>query len=147
MEKWISLTATNTAVPQKWKVLYAGANRCNDVIKTIALATDLSAEKALAIEAQARFLRAFYHFELKKVFNNIVYADETLTLDNTDNMVDAWPKIEADLQFAVANLPDFYGGAEPGRAMFGQLKLCSRRSICTRTQKNTLKHIPFYRYY
>lgn len=116
MEKWISLTATNTAIPQKWKVLYAGANRCNDVIKTIALATDLTADKALSIEAQARFLRGFYHFELKKVFNNIAYADETLTLDNTDNMVDAWPKIEADLQFAVANLPDSWGGAEPGRA-------------------------------
>src|SRR6185436_7561794 len=114
MEKWISLTATNTAIHQKWKVLYAGANRCNDVIKTTALATDITADKALLIEAQARFLRGFYHFELKKVFNNIAYADETLSLDNTDNTVDAWPKIEADLQFAVANLPDSWGGAEPG---------------------------------
>src|SRR5204863_99536 len=45
----------------------------------------------------------------------IAYSDETLTLDNTDNTVDAWPKIEADLQFAVANLPDTWPG-EPGRA-------------------------------
>ena len=116
MEKWISLTATNSAIPQKWKVLYAGANRCNDVLKTMAVATDITADKELLIEAQARFLRGFYHFELKKVFKNIPYADENLTLDNTDNTVDAWPKIEADLQFAVTNLPDSWSAGEPGRA-------------------------------
>jgi len=115
MEKWTSLTATNTAIPQKWKVLYAGAQRCNGVLQTMAIAPDVTPDKATLIEAQVRFLRGFYHFELKKVFNNIAYADETLTLDNTDNTVDAWPKIEADLQFAVANLPDTWPG-EPGRA-------------------------------
>ena len=26
MEKWTSLTPTNSAIPQKWKVCYAGAN-------------------------------------------------------------------------------------------------------------------------
>jgi hypothetical protein len=81
----------------------------------MALASDITADHATLIQAQVQFLRAFYHFELKKIFNNIPYADETLTLDNTDNTVDAWPKIEADLQFAVANLPDSWPG-EPGRA-------------------------------
>jgi len=115
MEKWVSLIPTNGSLPQKWNVCYAGAQRCNGVIATMHLATDIPADKQTVIEAQARFLRAFYHFELKKIFNNIPYADETLTLDNTDNTVDAWPKIEADLQFAVANLPDTWPG-EPGRA-------------------------------
>ena len=79
MEKWISLTPTNSAIPQKWKVCYAGANRCNGVLATMALAPDITPDKATLIEAQVRFLRAFYHFELKKVFGNIPYADETLT--------------------------------------------------------------------
>src|SRR6476646_3367293 len=57
MEKWISLTPTNSAIPQKWKVLYAGANRCNGVLKTMALASDVTADKALLIEAQVKFLR------------------------------------------------------------------------------------------
>jgi hypothetical protein len=52
---------------------------------------------------------------LKKVFGNIPYADETLTPENTDNTVDAWPKIEADLQAAIGKLPDTWPG-EPGRA-------------------------------
>jgi len=115
MEKWVSLTPTNGAIPQKWAALYAGAARCNDVLATMALASDITADKATLITAQVRFLRAFYHFELKKVFNNIPYADETLTPDNTDNTVDAWPKIEADLNAAIADLPDSWPG-EPGRA-------------------------------
>ena len=115
MEKWVSLTPTNGAVPQKWAALYAGAARCNDVLATMALASDITPDKAALIEAQVRFLRAFYHFELKKVFNNIPYADETLTPDNTDNSVDAWPKIVADLQAAIGGLPDTWPG-EPGRA-------------------------------
>ncbi len=115
MEKWVSLTPTNGAIPQKWAMGFAGAARCNDVLATMALATDIPADKVTQIDAQVRFLRAFYHFELKKVFGNIPYADETLTPENTDNTVDAWPKIEADLQAAIAGLPDTWPG-EPGRA-------------------------------
>lgn len=114
MEKWISLTPTNGAIPQKWNMCYVGAQRCNDVIRTLALNSDIQDAERSTIIAQARFLRAFYHFELKKIFNNIVYADENLTPDNTTNSVDAWPKIEDDLKFAVANLPETW--SEVGRA-------------------------------
>ncbi|MEP7230001.1 MAG: RagB/SusD family nutrient uptake outer membrane protein [Ginsengibacter sp.] len=115
-EKFVSLTPTNGAVPQKWNLCYNGAQRCNDVINTLALAPDISSDKVTTITAQARFLRAFFHMELKKVFNNIIYADETVSPANTDvtNTVDVWPKIEADLQFAVDNLPETW--SEVGRA-------------------------------
>src|SRR5260221_349791 len=117
MEEWVSLTPTNGAIPQKWIVSYSGAQRSNEVLKILAIATGISAAKVTAITAQARFLRAFYHFELKKIFNKIVYADETVTKDNINvsNATDAWPKIEADLVFAAANLPETWAG-EPGRA-------------------------------
>lgn len=118
MEEWVSLTPTNDAIPQKWKLCYAGAQRCNDVLNTMKLATDISQAKQTVITAQARFLRAFYHFECKKIFNKIIYVDETINtvgiLDVT-NTVDIWPKIEEDLTFAVANLPATWG-AEVGRA-------------------------------
>jgi len=115
MEQWVTLDPTNGAIPQKWAACYAGAARCNDVLATLALASDVTADKAAAITAQVRFLRAFYHFELKKIFGNIPYADETLTPENTDNTVDAWPKIEADLTAAIGGLPATWPG-EPGRA-------------------------------
>ncbi len=116
-ERFVDLTPTNSAIPQKWTVCYGAIQRCNDVLNTLALATDVPADVATTITAQVRFLRAFYHMELKKVFNNIIFVDETVNPQNIDvtNTVDAWPRIEEDLTFAVANLPDTWPG-EPGRA-------------------------------
>lgn len=115
-EQFVSLTPTNGAIPQKWGVCYAGVQRSNDVINTLPLATDISAEKATGIKAQARFLRAYFHFELKKVFGNIPFVDETVNPANTgiSNETDAWPKIIEDLQFAADNLPETW--PESGRA-------------------------------
>lgn len=114
-ETW-TVSPTNGAIPQKWILCYSGIQRSNDVIRTLALATDISPELGTVITAQARFLRAYFHMELKKVFNNVVYADESVGPANTDvtNTVDIWPKIEEDLNFAVANLPDTW--SEVGRA-------------------------------
>jgi len=117
MEKWgSSLTPTNGAIPQKWKLNYAAIQRCNDVLNTLKLATTISDAKKTTITAQARFLRAFFHMDLKKIFGNIPYVDETISPTNTavDNKVDAWPGINADLTYAAANLPDTW--AEVGRA-------------------------------
>ncbi len=117
MEQWTTLTSTNSAILQKWIACYAGIQRSNDVLITMALAKDISAAKAAQITAQVRFLRAFYHFELKKVFNKIVWADETVNKDNTNvnNSTDVWPKIEADLTAAIADLPETWG-TDKGRA-------------------------------
>ncbi|MEO6355910.1 MAG: RagB/SusD family nutrient uptake outer membrane protein [Ferruginibacter sp.] len=114
-EKFISLTPSNGAVPQKWNLCYNGAQRCNDVIRTLAIAPGVPAATQTTIIAQARFLRAFFHMELKKVFNNIIYADETVSPQNTDvsNETDVWPRIEEDLNFAITNLPETW--SEVGR--------------------------------
>jgi hypothetical protein len=114
-EQFNTLTPSNGQVSQKWRAMYIGAQRSNDVIRTLAIAQGIAPETATALTAQARFLRAFYHFELKRVFNNIIYADETVNSANTDvtNTADAWPRIEEDLQFAVANLPETW--SEVGR--------------------------------
>ncbi len=117
-EDWKSLTPNNGAIPQKWNVCYAGAQRCNDVLNTMAIATGIPDATQTVIAAQARFLRAFYHMELKKVFNNIIYADETVSPQNINvsNTTDVWPRIEDDLNFAIANLPDDWASSsEPGR--------------------------------
>ena len=114
-EDW-TVTPTNGAIPQKWNVCYAGIQRCNDVLNTLKIATGISAADQTTITAQARFLRAYFHMELKKVFGNIIFADETVSPQNTNvtNADDAWPKIEADLTFASANLPETWN--QVGRA-------------------------------
>jgi hypothetical protein len=95
----------NTYLSNRWNNLYDGVARCNDVLSTIVLAGDkISEAKKIQFQAEARFLRAWYHFELKRVFNNIPYITEDVEPNTVTNTIDVWPKIEADLEFAVANL-------------------------------------------
>ncbi|WP_031526733.1 RagB/SusD family nutrient uptake outer membrane protein [Dyadobacter crusticola] len=93
------------AYNDKWIAVYDGVSRSNNTIKLIGLATDMTdAEKAQAM-GEARFLRAWYHFEAKKLWNMVPYVDETVTdFVNLPNTEDIWPMIEADFQFAVDNV-------------------------------------------
>lgn len=113
-------TPVTTSIESKWQALYAGVQRSNDVLKMLPKVKDasLSAEDAKQIEAEARFLRAVYHFEAAKMWGNIPYIDETVDFDKNNyfvpNDVPVWPKIEADLQFAADNLTPVK--ADVGRA-------------------------------
>jgi starch-binding outer membrane protein, SusD/RagB family len=115
-EQFTTLTPSNGILNDKWRAMYAGAQRSNDVLRTLAIATDIDPAIATGITAQARFLRGFFHFELKKVYGNIIFADETITPENTavTNTEDVWPRIEEDLKFAVDNLPETW--SDVGRA-------------------------------
>jgi starch-binding outer membrane protein, SusD/RagB family len=114
-EQWLTLTPTNGAVPQKWDLCYAGVKRSNDVINLVGTVPGITDKTKTEITAQARFLRAFFHFEAKKIFGNVPFMDETISSTNLKitNTEDIWPKIEADLQFAVTNLPETW--SEVGR--------------------------------
>ena len=105
----------------KWRAVYDGVARSNDVLQAVDKATDMSAtEKAQAV-AQARFLRGHYHFEAKKMWNNVPYIDDKTYIaadpasTKLPNDKDIWPNIVEDLKFAYDNLPARWAG-EPGRA-------------------------------
>ncbi len=104
----------------KWRVLYDGISRSNDVLQMLPKATDVTPADAAIITAEARFLRAHYHFDAKKIWNNVPYIDD-VTYDPLEpnstkqiNTVDIWPKIEADFDFAYKNL-DQTGAARNGQ--------------------------------
>ena len=102
--------ATNNGyLNEKWRAMYDGIGRANAVLKILPLATDVSADNAKRFTAEARFLRGHFHFELKRIFNNPVYASDTATqttnIDASGNYIDIWPNIEADFQAAIADLP------------------------------------------
>ena len=117
IENW-TISPTNGAIPQKWNVMYVGIQRANDVLRTLPLAKDIPAAEVAVITGETKFLRALFHFELHKVFNNIIFADETVIQSNKNvtNTVDTWPKIEADLTDAISKLPDGNPLADNGRA-------------------------------
>ncbi len=86
---------------------YEAVLRANDVLRIIPQASDMTdPEKALA-EAQARFLRAHFYFELTIVHAKVPYIDEnTKDAAAVSNDHVLWPEIEADMKFAVDNLPE-----------------------------------------
>src|SRR4051794_18966238 len=90
----------------KWLGVYEGVSRANDVIR---LANDpeikdITDEERKGFIAEARFLRAHYHFDAKRMWNKVPYINDTTTVYN--NSADIWPDIEADFQFAYDNLPE-----------------------------------------
>ncbi|TLV03481.1 RagB/SusD family nutrient uptake outer membrane protein [Dyadobacter luticola] len=97
--------ADNGFYNTKWKALYEGVTRSNTVLRVLALVTDMTDEEKSALEAQARFLRGHYYFELKKMWNMVPWIDETTTDFNQPNDKDIWPMIEADFQMAYEKLP------------------------------------------
>ncbi|KAA0993531.1 RagB/SusD family nutrient uptake outer membrane protein [Dyadobacter aurulentus] len=109
---------TTSSTDEKWRFLYAAVQRSNDVLRLLPKVTDISEADALQIKAEALFLRGVYHLELAKHWRNIPFVDETVTYTgnnyNVTNTEPVWPKIEADLQFAAANLTPVK--ADVGRA-------------------------------
>ncbi len=89
----------------KWKALYEGVARTNSVLKLLATLTEMPEADKKNVEAQAKFLRAHYYFELKKMWNMVPWIDETTTNYNQSNDQDIWPMIEADFKLAYENLP------------------------------------------
>jgi hypothetical protein len=106
--------SSNPHIDAKWNSIYDGIARANLVLQTLPKITDPAITDAdkKRLEAEARFIRAFQHFEGKKVFGNIPFIDEQVTdykVPNTDaggNYLNIWPRIEADLQFAYDNLDE-----------------------------------------
>lgn len=98
---------TNAFLNDKWIANYDGVARCNDVLKVLKETDEIDPFKRNPIKAQVLFLRAWFHFELKRVFDNIPYITEDVKNPaKVTNMIDAWPFIESDLQYAVDHLPE-----------------------------------------
>ncbi len=110
----LAQAGTSSYLDEKWVVLYTGIQRSNDVIRTLRQSTGLSPADTVEYEAEARFLRGYYHFEGKKLWNNFPYVGESVdyvnnNLDvpnfNSSGFINIWPQIVADMTYAANNLP------------------------------------------
>lgn len=104
-------TISTGDVGTTWQRKYEGVSRANATLRLIAgNPPDLTAADKTRITAESRFLRGYYYFELKRLFNNTPYVDETMDynagIEKVDNSTELYPKIEADLKFAYENLPE-----------------------------------------
>lgn len=110
---------TSSHIRNKWRGLYEGVARTNNVLDNLVDVKDITEVRRKQIEAEAKFLRGYYHFEARKVFRYAPYIDEK-TYDVGDpnstkvpNDKEIWPNIEADFTAAAAALPETQ--SEPGR--------------------------------
>lgn len=101
--------AENSILAGRWKEPYVGINRANKLIAGIDGNENISAGVQKRYIAEAKFLRAWYHFHLLKVFGGIPIVNKVLqpsefTLPrNTESEV--YAQIELDLKEAAADLP------------------------------------------
>jgi hypothetical protein len=115
------LLPTNSYTRLKWEDAYDGVSRANDVLDFLKQAGDkVTAERALEIEAEAKFLRAWHHFRLQRIYWQIPYIKTVEEMDGKSpdeipNDSPHWEDTEADLQFAIDNLPGYHPKGEYGR--------------------------------
>ncbi len=116
-------TPVNAQLRDIWSWMYAGVNRANYILE-FKDKTDFAGKDQVL--AETRFLRAYYLFELVKWFGplpfneenpdiRILFGDQDVLERKSEAVI--FTQIEADLIFAVANLPAVQ--TQTGRATKG----------------------------
>lgn len=126
-QAWNTYTISGAVGPQAefWKIDYEGIYRANLLLQKIeGNIPDLTASEKARFAAEAKFLRAYYYFELVRLFNNIPLIVEPISQSQIYEQVQARPgdvyaQIEKDLKEAIDNLPNIVVAAENGRVTKG----------------------------
>ncbi len=105
MYQW-SASSADGGVNTRWTSLYDAISRTNAAINLLLAVEGISQEDQDRIMGEALFLRAFYHFELWKLFKNIPYYTEVdVDFRKTNVGVDVVPLLLADINAAINLLP------------------------------------------
>ena len=67
-------------IADKWRSDYDGVSRSNTVIIATKAATDMTNAEKTITTAEARFLRGHFHFDAKKIWNNVPYYEERCSI-------------------------------------------------------------------
>jgi starch-binding outer membrane protein, SusD/RagB family len=115
--------AGNVYVAEAWSANFNGVYKANVLLEQLKKNGSIITDAALKarLEAEAKFLRAFFYFDLVRWFGKLPIVDHPLTATEAlglprSPVSDVYTLIVADLQFAAANLPDVYAAADKGRA-------------------------------
>jgi hypothetical protein len=119
---FLDLNDNNGDATAMWQSNYQGIALANTVIQfvpDVSMNDDYLKERLIA---EAKFLRAFYYFELVRVYGEVPILTEVVI--NTDDLIgitrntveDIYNLIEQDLVEALSVLPNEYVGEDMGRA-------------------------------
>ncbi len=101
-----TLTPGMERIESLWRKYYAGIYRANLVIEN----ADTSIPEMSVIVAEAKFLRAYYYFDLVRYYGDVVLLDHTATVDEYSlprtPAQEVYALIVRDLSEAIPVLPD-----------------------------------------
>lgn len=107
-----------------WRTNYGTIRQANIILKKVpGTAAMPDAEKKIVM-AQARFFRAYQYFQLIRQFGDVPYTDSPLELSDQQNIVrnpksEVYSHLMDDFDYAAANLPASWSGADDGRITKG----------------------------
>jgi hypothetical protein len=109
----LTYSATSLSVAEVWDGYYGGVGRCNQAIDNVPKFKIPEGDKTRLI-GEAKFLRAFYYFNLVRVFGGVPKIDKVYDDSNISELSNAFVRasedeiyglIISDLEAAVAALP------------------------------------------
>ncbi|MGM9477577.1 RagB/SusD family nutrient uptake outer membrane protein [Pedobacter sp. GSP4] len=110
-----------------WSKNFTGINRANIILEKIDKASALSAGFKTRVTAEAKFLRAYFYFDLVRFFGNVPLITATIPTGELYTKTQSAPaaiyaQIEKDLREAYPALPATVATNEKGRISMGAAK-------------------------
>jgi hypothetical protein len=113
----------NPYISEAWQTNFNGIFRANIVLDQLVKKGDIITDAVLRkrLEAEARFLRAFFYFDLVRIFGEVPVIDHLVSATDALKIArmpvtEVYKLIIDDLKFAGDNLPETYVAADKGRA-------------------------------
>lgn len=106
-----NVQSDNDVANFKWRNNYYSISRCNTAIRSIQNASSISEENKASFIAEMKTLRAYYYFDMFRIFQKFPYFDETV-VDPSSCRADQYTRdeivnfIKADLRQCYKDLPE-----------------------------------------
>lgn len=92
-----------------WDTMYGAIRRTNQGLNYLEKYGEMSDADKVRLQAELRFMRAYFYFDLVKRYKEVIIYDEDLSAIKANTPLSTeqqgWDFIEADLDFAAENLP------------------------------------------
>ncbi|WNH10708.1 RagB/SusD family nutrient uptake outer membrane protein [Thalassobellus suaedae] len=130
--------ATNTYLSGEWNTNYTGILRVNTILENLNEQVVPDNTTRNRMEGEAKFLRAFFFFNLVKTFGKVPLIDKVYspaeTLDiGRSSVSDVYTLIISDIQSAITLLPPNFSGGQLGKATSWAAKALLAKVYLTRS--------------
>ena len=118
-------TSASWLAEYKWGKDWLGISRSNSLIGSIDNASDLTVSERETIIAEARFLRAWFYFDLIRFYGRVPLLDENSPQENVprEDLDKVIAFIKEDIEYAIRYLDDIKGGQRANKGAAYMLKM------------------------